>query len=86
MRYTGSRAGRRALPHLSAAQYQGEAYEKAWEDAAQGRGLPAWAGTPGIEDLVESPEGRVPKQNPDRTISTEGRFYHRCLGSKPELR
>ena len=30
-------------------------------------------GTPGIE---ECPNGAVPKQNPDRTISTEGRFVH----------
>ena len=34
-----------------------------------------------LEGVVESPNGRVPKMNPDRTVSQEGRNILTC-GSK----
>ena len=31
-----------------------------------------------LDGVISSPFSRVPKQNPDRTISVEGRFCHDC--------
>ncbi|CAE7278645.1 unnamed protein product [Symbiodinium microadriaticum] len=59
--------------------YEEELLQKAWKDAAYGAALFV---DPEIRDagklldqagVAESPLGRVPKQNPDRTISAEGR-------------
>ena len=53
--------------------------QKAWKDAAYGAALFITPGSDEIEKILgdagvaESPLGRVPKQNPDRTISAEGR-------------
>ena len=50
-----------------------------WKDAAYGAVLLVDPSKPGIAEILESsraaesPLGRVPKQNPDRTISSEGR-------------
>ena len=74
MGYTAARNRVRAKPHASAASNQGEAYEKTWDDAREGRVLLCFADTPGLEGVVASPQGRVEKQNPDRTLSGEGRF------------
>ena len=45
-----------------------------WEDAAEGRVLLTFCTADGLEGVVSSPQGRVPKINPDRTIAPEGRF------------
>ena len=53
--------------------------QKAWKDAAYGAALMVDPEIPQIETVLtqsgvaESPLGRVPKQNPDRTVSAEGR-------------
>eukprot|EP00972_Heterocapsa_arctica_P042689 6293530-Heterocapsa_arctica.AAC.1 len=72
MGYQGSRDRVRAKPHASAAAHQGEAYEKTWDDAQEGRVLLCHANAKGLEGLVASPQGRVDKLNPDRTTSGEG--------------
>ena len=48
-----------------------------WKDAHHGRVLlcDAQLGTL-LAGILATPMGRVPKQNPDRTISEEGRFVH----------
>ena len=74
MGYTAARNRVRAKPHASAASNQGEAYEKTWDDAREGRVLLCFADTPGLDGVIASPQGRVEKQNPDRTLSGEGRF------------
>ena len=74
MGYTAARDRVRAKPHASAASNQEEAYEKTWDDAREGRVLLCFSDTPGLEGVIASPQGRVEKQNPDRTLSGEGRF------------
>ena len=65
--------------HGSVHGYEEELLSKAWKDAAYGAVLlvdPSRAGVAEILEssrVAESPLGRVPKQNPDRTISSEGR-------------
>ena len=65
----------KAKPHSSAVDHLAEVFEKAWSDTAFGGVL--WL-TPKVEDLlsemVESPNGWVPKQLPNRTLSSEGRI------------
>eukprot|EP00439_Symbiodinium_sp_Y106_P045821 s1525_g5.t2 len=76
-----SRAGMReeAKNHGSVYGYEEELLQKAWKDAAYGAALFITPGSDEIEKILgdagvaESPLGRVPKQNPDRTISAEGR-------------
>jgi len=75
----------RAKNHGSVRGYEQEMLEKAWKDASYGAVLlcsnetPDAAENEAIEEVLvrsgvtESPLGRVPKQNPDRTISKEGR-------------
>ena len=59
--------------------YEEELLQKAWKDAAYGAALSIAPGSDEIEKMLsdagvaESPLGRVSKQNPDRTISSEGR-------------
>ena len=56
-----------------------ELLSKAWKDAAYGAVLLVDPTRSGVAEILESsrvaesPLGRVPKQNPDRTISSEGR-------------
>jgi hypothetical protein len=64
----------RAKPHLSAADYQEEAFAQMWDDARCGRILLCYAEEPGLQGVVSSPQGRVPKMNPDRSLAEEGRF------------
>ena len=48
-----------------------------WKDAKAGRVLLCSAELGDeLEGIHATPSGRVPKQNPDRTISEEGRFIH----------
>ena len=75
----------RAKNHGLVRGYEQELLEKAWKDASYGAVLLCSGETPdaaeneAVEEVLvssgvtESPLGRVPKQNPDRTISTEGR-------------
>ena len=59
--------------------YKEEMLSKAWKDAAHGAVLLIDPERDGIVQMLteagvaESPLGRVPKQNPDRTVSAEGR-------------
>ncbi|CAE7227233.1 unnamed protein product, partial [Symbiodinium sp. CCMP2456] len=56
--------------------------KKAWKDAAYGAALFVDPNDPAVEELLrkaqvaESPLGRVPKQNPDRTISSQDRPFN----------
>ena len=68
-----------AKNHGSVRGHEDELMQKAWKDAAYGAALMVDPETPGVESVLtrsgvsESPLGRVPKQNPDRTVSAEGR-------------
>jgi len=67
----------RTKPHRSAQDHVKEAYEKMWKDAHKGRTLLCSAElTDELDGILAEPMGRVPKQNPDRTFSDEGRFVH----------
>ena len=71
--------------HGSVRGYEQEMLQKAWKDASYGAALlcSAETGDPSVDSkaeevlttsgISESPMGRVPKQNPDRTLSNEGR-------------
>ena len=58
-------------------QHLNEGLSKLWKDAKHGRVLlcDAELGEQ-LAGILATPLGRVAKQNPDRTISTEGRFVH----------
>ena len=70
----------KAEPYPSAMDYLAEMFEKAWKDGHWGIVLFA---TDETEDytpnLIECPQGRVPKQLPDRSISAERRPIHAML-------
>ena len=67
----------RTHPHNSVKEHIREAYEKMWKDVRAGRVLLCSAELQGeLDGVLATPSGRVPKQNPDRTISEEGRFIH----------
>ena len=69
-----------ADPYPSALEHIEELYEKAWKDARYGIVLLCSQETEQYTpDLVECPQGRVPKQLPDRSISKEGRPIHAML-------
>ena len=65
-----------AKNHGSVHGYEEELMSKAWKDAAYGAVLLIDPERDGIVQMLteagvaESPLGRVPKQNPDRTVST----------------
>ena len=65
--------------HGSVHGYEEELLSKAWKDAAYGAVLLVDPSRSGVAEILESsrvaesPLGWVPKQNPDRTISSEGR-------------
>ncbi|CAK0826150.1 unnamed protein product, partial [Prorocentrum cordatum] len=64
-------------PHMSVQGHMEEAMEKLWKDAKRGRApLCGKDSEPYLSGVLSSPWGRVPKMNPDRTISEEGRFIH----------
>ena len=64
----------RADPYPSALDHLDELYEKSWKDAKWGIVLYCTDATEEqTPDLIECPQGRVPKQLPDRSISSEGR-------------
>ena len=66
-----------AKPHESVRGHMDEAMEKLWKDARKGRVLLCGeASAPHLAGVLASPWGRVPKLNPDRTVSDEGRFIH----------
>ena len=68
-----------AKNHGSVYGYEEELLQKAWKDAAYGAALFVDPEVGKVSQLLdqagvaESPLGRVPRQNPDRTISAEGR-------------
>ena len=68
-----------AKNHGSVHGYEKELLQKAWKDAAYGATLTVDPSLEGVAQVLEdskvaeSPLGRVPKQNPDRTVSSEGR-------------
>ena len=69
-----------ADPYPSALEHIEELYEKTWKDARYGIVLMCSTSTEEFTaDLVECPQGRVPKQLPDRSISQEGRPIHAML-------
>ena len=66
----------KSKPRNSAAQQQEEARQKVWEDVVAGRAWLVSSDRPELDGVLEAPQGRVPKQLPDRTLSTEGRFIN----------
>ena len=67
----------KAKPHGSAMEHLEELYQKAWKDAKYGIVLfCSESAEAALTNLVESPQGRVPKLLPNRTISAEGRPIH----------
>ena len=63
-----------AKNHGSVRGHEDKLMQKAWKDGAYGAALMVDPETPGVESVLtrsgvsESPLGRVPKQNPDRTV------------------
>ena len=78
----------RAKPHQSVMEHLEEAYQKVWKDAHKGRVLLCSAELQDeLAGVLATPQGRVEKMSPDRTVSPEGRFVHdqrlvNALGSK----
>jgi len=50
-----------------------EAAAQLWDDASKGRSLLCFDTGKGLEGVVSVPMARVPKMNPDRTVSDKGR-------------
>ncbi len=74
-RYHGPRASRKAMPHPSAQEHLPELMASLWKDAAKARVLIcSGASEDLLKEVVSVPMARVPKQNPDRTLSDEGRL------------
>ena len=72
----------KAEPYPSAMDHIAEMFEKSWKDGHWGIVLFATDATEHCTpNLVECPQGRVPKQLPDRSISSEGRPIHAMLVS-----
>ena len=70
----------KAEPYPSAVDNIEEMYQKAWKDGHWGIVLFASDKTEECtRNLIECPQGRVPKQLPDRSISTEGRPIHAMM-------
>ena len=74
-RYQGVPFRRRALPHPSAVDHVHEIMEALWKDAGKARVL-LCADTHDrlLSRVISVSMARVPKQNPDRTLSSEGRL------------
>ncbi|CAE7545999.1 unnamed protein product [Symbiodinium sp. CCMP2592] len=75
--YRGTQRARvKATPHPSLKDHVEEARQLIWQDATRGRVLLMSPG-PDEEDLLEGvvsvPLARVPKYNPDRSVSSKGR-------------
>ena len=67
----------KAMPHASAVEHLAEMRTKLWKDFKFGGTL--WCSDdsePFLGNLQESALGKVPKMNPDRTISKERRPIH----------
>ena len=72
VRRTAARFKVEAKSHKSATEHLEEMYSKAWKDTRYG--VVIWCSESVehlLDNLVESPLGRVPKMLPDRTLSTE---------------
>ena len=70
----------KAEPYPSAIEHLEEMYQKAWKDGHWGIVLFASDATEDCNsNLIECPQGRVPKQLPDRSISAEGRPIHAMM-------
>ena len=70
----------KAEPYPSAIEHLEEMYQKAWKDGHWGIVLFASDATEDCtSNLIECPQGRVPKQLPDRSISAEGRPIHAMM-------
>ena len=63
----------RSSPHPSLKEHLHEAAEQLWDDASKGRSLLCFDVGQGLEGVVSVPMARVPKMNPDRTLSDKGR-------------
>ena len=74
-RYQGPKTRRKARPHPSAQEHLPELMAALWKDAAKARVLICSdVSSEFLKEVVSVPMARVPKQNPDRTMSTEGRL------------
>jgi hypothetical protein len=74
-----------ARPYGSALEHMPEMWQRIWKDVRHGAVLLTSAAVAApfldAEAAVEAPLGRVPKQNPDRTLSSEGRPIHAMLAA-----
>ena len=67
------------MAYKSAKDHIGEAYDQMVSEVRKGRILVGTeAAGRGLDGVISSPFSRVPKQNPDRTVSADGRFCHDC--------
>ena len=74
-RFRGERVRHSAKPHASAAEHLDEVIGSLWGDAAEGRVLLCSSVVKPLLGAVSSvPMARVPKMNPDRTPSQDGRL------------
>ena len=62
-----------SAPHPSLKEHMEEAAIQLWEDAGKGRSLLCFDQGKGLEGVISVPMARVPKMNPDRTLSEKGR-------------
>ena len=63
-----------SAPHPSLKEHIEEAAKQLWEDAAKGRSLLCYDRGKGLDGVISVPMARVPKMNPDRSISEKGRI------------
>ncbi|CAL1147366.1 unnamed protein product [Cladocopium goreaui] len=63
----------KSAPHPSLKEHLDEAAAQLWDDASKGRSLLCFDTGKGLEGVVSVPMARVPKMNPDRTVSDKGR-------------
>jgi hypothetical protein len=75
--YYGPRTRVEGMAYQSAKAHINEAYDQIWKEVKAGRVmLFPDDGSEVLSTVVSSSFNRVPKQNTDRTISSEGRFCH----------
>ena len=76
-RDTGFKIREECKPHQSAADALDQCYGGSWKDVHAGRVIVVPRRRRDLLARVRSsPQGAVPKQNPDRTLSTEKRLIH----------
>ncbi|CAE7617473.1 kptA [Symbiodinium sp. CCMP2592] len=63
----------KCAPHPSLKAHMDEAAAQLWKDVVRGRVLVCYDQGEGLDGVISVPMARVPKMNPDRTVSDKGR-------------